>query len=502
MFRKPRNRLFQIVNASGLLLLLWGCSARPAPVVVYPADPQSALDDQAREAEHRDRDQALDQVRLASMAIAQGRLDLAEQALRGAVATMTDFRADGEFAAAVGAESNKEWKGEPYEKMAAYLTLGALLHRKGDRGNALAMYKSAILADTGTAAQRYRSDFVPAWILQALAYQAEGERENARQSMTRGVDARWSRHLIDLLTDELSRVDVPQRSDEDVYRAEAVILAALSAGATAAPRNPDDAARATVSYASDLILAQQKLPDGQRLPTLQGFSKSDFQRAADTLPAVAASWKRRVAQIPSQSFTEQQLFADMMEGLLDEPPNVILLIEQGRGPRKYRAGRYGEVLQLSPGDRVSPPRVAIDGRRSRIVQLDSMTYQATTRGGRKVDGFLRGKAVKDASTITGAVLLEMAEVAARRDNEEEAAALCIAGGLLYLSGIFTNPSADIRQWEMLPEGYFLAAATVEPGDHALLIAQREYTLVVPPRGQVVAVVPELAPGGAKIIRME
>src|SRR5690606_25383585 len=102
-------------------------------------------------------DQVLHQVRLASLALAQGRRDLAEQALRPAVARMQDFRADGQFRAVVGAERSKEWKGEPYEKMMAFLYLGLLLFEKGDHANALAMARSAVLADTGTSAERYRS---------------------------------------------------------------------------------------------------------------------------------------------------------------------------------------------------------------------------------------------------------------------------------------------------------------------------------------------------------
>jgi len=133
---------------------------------------------------------------------------VAEQALRGAVVHMTTFQADGEWAAVLGAESAKEWKGEPYEKLAAFLTLGTLLYAKGDHGNALAMYKSAVLADTGTAEERYRSDFVPAWLMQALVYQAEREHGNAEQSMGRAIDSLWSRYTIGLLTESLMNVQV------------------------------------------------------------------------------------------------------------------------------------------------------------------------------------------------------------------------------------------------------------------------------------------------------
>ena len=59
-----------------------------------------------------DSDQALDQLRLASMAYALGDATESETALRRAVGPMTTFRAEGEFAAMLGAESRKDWKGE------------------------------------------------------------------------------------------------------------------------------------------------------------------------------------------------------------------------------------------------------------------------------------------------------------------------------------------------------------------------------------------------------
>lgn len=454
-------------------------------------------------AAERDRDQALDQARLASMALAMGRNDLAERALRGAVGTMTNFRADGEFAATIGAESSKEWKGEPYEKMAAYLTLGVLLHGEGDRGNALAMYKSSVLADTGTAEQRYRSDFVPGWVMQALAYQAEGEIENATQFMNRGIDARWSRAVIEALSATLIDVRSRQHDPDQVNDAKAVLLAALSAGATAAPRDPTAAARATVSYASDLLLAQQQLPGKKRLPTLQGFSKGDFEDAGEALPAIAERWQERVAELPDRLWDDQRRFAAQMNDLLSTQPNVVLLIERGRGPRKAQAGRYGQILQIVPGREPEAPGVYINERRQPTLWLDSLSYQATTRGGRRVDGFLQGKAVfKDASLITGAILLEVAEAAARSSEEEVAGALLVAGAALYVSGLFTNPAADIRQWELLPESWYLVTTRLEPGEHPLQIERREYTLSVPARGQLVALVPQLAPGGAPIIGTE
>ena len=51
------------------------------------------------------------------------------------------------FAAIVGSESSKTWKGDPYEKaMNAYYT-GLLFYIRGEPDNARASFKKGILAD-------------------------------------------------------------------------------------------------------------------------------------------------------------------------------------------------------------------------------------------------------------------------------------------------------------------------------------------------------------------
>jgi len=485
-----------------IFLLFFGCANRYPPVADYRAgNHQTALARQKELAAQPSVDQTLEQVRLGSMAMAMGEDDLAEQAFRGAVGSMTTFQADGEFAAVLVSESSKEWKGEPYEKMAAFLTLGTLLYASGDHGNALAMFKSSVLADTGTAEERYRSDFVPGWIMQALAYQAEGEDENARQFLSRGIDAYTSRAVLQLLSDALQRVTVEGADVDDVKRAKLVLFSALSAGVTAAPRDPQAAAAATRSVATDLLLQQQDRARNDRLAGLQSFSSRDFDAAGQALPAVTAAWMENVAALPEAATTEGEAFADQMMALLADPPSTILLIERGFGPRKVQSGTYGEVMRIVPSSHPgTTPVVQLGGAPVTPLLLDNMLFQASTRGGRGVDGFLKGKAVfKDTSLVTGHVLSLMSDVASFNDNDELAAVLGVASCLFFAAGVVTNPAADIRQWGLLPDAWYLVAADLPPGEHSLTIDAHDYTLQVPARGQLVGLIPHLAPRGSTTI---
>ena len=476
-----------------------GCAARRdmGPPVNASAD---ALQSYRERAETPSRQQALDNLRLASVAMATGDQDTAEQALRRASALMTTFQSDGEFRAAVGAEQSKDWKGEPYEKMAAFLELGVLLQAEGDRGNALAMYKSAVLADTGTAEDRYRSDFVPGWVMQALAYQAEREDANARQSMERAVDAWWSRYTMDGLTQALAATQAPSVPSYRQEVARAMLSEALAAGVTAKPRDPMAAADATIALAPDIARVQRDKKRKERLGVYASLKPSEVDFGLQDLGAVAKAWTDQVASMPELVGAEGQTFARRMEALLREQPKVVLLVEGGQGPTKVRMGSYGEVLTIVPGKEPPTPAVVLDGAALDSVRLDSLSYQATTRGSRRVDGFLKGKAVyKDTSMITGYVLLRTAEIAAWSDNDDLAIVAAILGGGLFLSGALTNPKADIRAWREVPETWFLVTANPAPGTHQLQLRGRTYTLEVPERGQLVAYLTSLPPYGAERI---
>ncbi|NCG20860.1 MAG: hypothetical protein GWP91_17770, partial [Rhodobacterales bacterium] len=154
-----------------VLLALLACAPKQQPDVRDVSDPRVQLELAQEAATQEGHNQTLEEVRLASWAMALGEDRLADRTMVNAVLDMQDFRADGVFRASIGVESAKEWKGEPYEKMMAFLYLGLLRYQEGDYSNALAMTKSAILADTGTDSSQYRADFVPAFVLQSLAFQ-------------------------------------------------------------------------------------------------------------------------------------------------------------------------------------------------------------------------------------------------------------------------------------------------------------------------------------------
>ena len=471
--------------------------AKPASVEDSSRPP--TLEQRLRDAEVRaaesDRDQALDRLHLASLALAAGDPELAERALRPAVLSMQDFRADGQFAAVLGAERQKEWKGEPYEKMAAFWMLGTLLHANGDHGNALAMGKSALLADTGTRLERFQADFVPAYVLKAAAFQALGETHNAERAIDEAIHAWTTRRMIAELTSQLEPIE--QKSTERaVHAAKALLLSGLPAGVDKHPRDPVAAINGALAHATALRQVSLQSKRAERPVELRSLSRRELTQAFEELGRLTKKWESRASALPPDLLADVDTDSAALRAL-QEDPSLLLFITRGRGPEKVNAGRYGEILRLVPRRPAPSPTVNLDGQAIRPQLLDSISWQATTRGGRAVDGFLGGKAVfKDASVGIGYSLMVAGDVANATDVPELAAVAYIAGALTWIAGALTNPEADTRAWTEIPDEIYLVAADPTPGTHTLTIDGRRYTVDIPDDDTIVHLVPNLQPWGA------
>jgi hypothetical protein len=481
-----------------LLLQMSACAKH-----VAEEDPQpSPLEVQKERAAEEGPDQILEVCRLASIAMAEGQHDLAESSLRQAVLSMQDFRADGQFRALVGSEKSKEWKGDPFEKMMAFQYLGLMLLEEGDEGNALAMTKSAILADTGTSRFQYRADFVPAFVLQAMVYDSLGEAGNAEQSMRQAIDAMWLRELTAHLSNTLSEVKV-EGDASTVAAAKVLLLSGLPAGLQAHPRDEQQAIAGALSRATDLRMMVLDGKRSDRPEDLVTLSKGDVKRSLEVLEPLTRAWQKAAEEHPLQASRELDEDERTLQGLLEKEPRLVLWIETGRGPRKVATGEYGEILQIVPrrGNPEGPPAVSLDGRELRSTYLDSLTYQASTRGSRWVDGYLKGKAVfKDAAPLLGWALLASGDVAnsiGGQSSGEVAAVLYLLGAATWVAGAIANPAADTRTWHELPEYLWLVTANPPPGTHTLQVDGRTYEVDIPDSGSVVHLVPALPPGGSQ-----
>ncbi len=476
----------------GPVLLLLAACAHQAPHTP-PPDP---LVEARAAAAIADKDQVLDQLRLASQTLAAGNDEEADRTLRAAVQEMQDFAADGEFAAFVVSERSKQWKGEPWEKAMAFLQLGFLRLADGDPGNALAMSKSALLADTGSRQERWGSDLIAGFALQSLALADLGDSADAAAALERAIDAAWARGLSDALTRSLAAIPPGDDPAAD-HAARTLLLGGLPAGIAAHPRDPAAAVAGARSWATDARMTALDGPRKAWPPALGDLKRSAVRVAFEAMEPLAVAW----AKAPIDPAILARIESDQAElRAALRPSSLLLVIEAGVGPTKQSRGKYDEQLVIVPGSGGRAPPVRLDGAPLLPAPLEDVSFQATTRGGRRVDAFLAGKAVfEDASLGVGYALAQAGNLASwseGQQSDEVAAVLWIAAGVVWLAGAISSPAADTRQWGLLPDSLWLVRADPGPGVHALEVGDRHYTVEIPDRGRVVRYLPALDPGGA------
>ena len=170
------------------------------------------------------------------------------------------------------------------------------------------------------------------------------------------------------------------------------------------------------------------------------------------------------------------------QGTVPLPPpdaNVLVVIETGRGPIKYRAGQYGEKLMFQeevPTDR----SVALVSNGRTILQsapAENLYFQATTRGTRQVDYILDGKAAFKEGTAAATAGLATGAIAASHADRSGVSSGIL--GLLALGTAIassaTHPEADIRSWYNLPHSIYLLAYKAKPGETSLEVQALDAT---------------------------
>lgn len=160
----------------------------------------------------------------------------------------------------------------------------------------------------------------------------------------------------------------------------------------------------------------------------------------------------------------------------DARANVMFLVEFGHGPRKYATGEYGEQLRFHEGSSSTHDvRITVGTQALRLDRYDSVSFQATTRGGRVMDHILGNKAVfkaatdtvGDAAIVSGAILASQQK--RRSSADEVGAGLLVFGLASKLVSAATTPSADTRMWDTLPEALTFGSMRVPPGTHTATV---------------------------------
>ncbi len=184
----------------------------------------------------------------------------------------------------------------------------------------------------------------------------------------------------------------------------------------------------------------------------------------------------------------------------------LAVIDAGAGPVKVGTGKHRELLSFeeSPAavDQVvglAPPTLVVASNDAQVasgipgshatalysthftslVKAGDVVYQATTRGGRPIQGILDGKAqFKDNAKAAGEAALAVGQTTALAglysDNADMAgvgAVIGLFGAIASLASDAAKPAADTRHWGNLPRDMYLVGGEFPPPDNASLKAQ-------------------------------
>ncbi|MBF5007010.1 hypothetical protein [Diaphorobacter caeni] len=175
----------------------------------------------------------------------------------------------------------------------------------------------------------------------------------------------------------------------------------------------------------------------------------------------------------AQDFLQMAIKGDPSYSNMSAEQPVLVLLETGRAPFKYGAGKHGEQLKWQPFD-AQPSEVSASCKEpqdsacfngSFIVGAD-IGFQATTRGGRQIDSVLNGKAsfkdgaqgVADVASSIGSIGMNVAMSTGSRDVAGLGLLGMFAGLVAQGVSSSTQAQADIREWEQLPANVWLATA--------------------------------------------
>ena len=181
----------------------------------------------------------------------------------------------------------------------------------------------------------------------------------------------------------------------------------------------------------------------------------------------------------------------------DNKANFLLLFDYGTGPVKISTGRHSEILtfkdaqntslstplfhietvssdiQANAGNLMSENRETSDNQSAKeinVVLAENMFTQATTRGGRAIQGILDGKAqFKDTTQTLGltSMLVGRGLTSGNGGGYYGSPYAGAAGAGLQLVGLTamlisnaTTPQADTRYWDTLPGAVYVGTTTL------------------------------------------
>ena len=440
-------------------------------------------------AKMKDKDFALWNNQRGSIYLAVGDYKQALSAFLDAYYLMNDTSAfshlESRAVSLTGEEREKAYKGDPYERVYNSFYVALLLEQEHDYDNALAAVKNGILCDSDVEGGLYKSDVT---LLYLLAARLEALRNNPSMSdeyfqkaqeaylvsypMNRGVvsDEQGKLNLLSKKQKELEKLlskQTPPAPKKDEKGMKEGQIASKGPVQNFSSKGKDDNATSFPKKSKEVLAFEVEI---QALET-----------AITTLTGIRTE-------------NNKQISAEILKQVVDISNNVLFVVELGRGPVKYPIGQYGQiVIFTSKPFKANNVIIVTDKKDSfdqhKTILYNDTFYQASTRGGRLMDGILKGKAeFKQTTTEISYQLSQISRQMSDQANRlQQQAAYCGTGGAaaagaayaavgiaiislaFAIGSAMANPAADVRHWSLLPAEVRVIPMKLSMGQHHIQI---------------------------------
>jgi hypothetical protein len=316
-----------------------------------------------------------------------------------------------------GEEAKKIYLGDPYERATNYLLLSLIYIARGDYENALAATKSGILADADAKDNRYESDYTLLQLIEMKLLNIIGKNDNA-----------------------------------DLYRE-----------------------TARKSYINSHPLVRDLYSEKQDKLELLALTESErrdlkINESPEEIKTGLKQFEEKLVLSSRGVNPEKELGA-----LLTGDYNTLIVVPAGKGPTKSRKGKDGQLVVIDANNlNYRLPAITVDGQllaTAPVSEVANVNYHATTRGGRKMDAILEGKAAFRSTTVgVGGFLAGLGH----QVGGYAGLALALVGAVTQGIGGAMSPEADTRCWQLLPAGFDVYALNLPAGEHEISVQQRIY----------------------------
>ena len=427
-------------------------------------------------AQKNDKNYALFNNQLGSIYLAKGDYEKALGSFLKAYYLMNDVSAfqnlESGAISLFGGEAKKAYKGDPYEKVFNSLYVSLLLMDEGELDNALAALKNGILCDSDAEAELYRSDAFALYLFAARLTLRQNNKSMSKDYFDKAVEAYR-------LSSPSNMFNISQKQAQ---------ISLLSEKREEFDKLKNPKRRSGKKKKSGTAVSGSNAVSDEKKKKKIKYSKRTIEKM-DVLSREIEKIEGNIKNLESQiEENNAKIDVAVLNPFKDLKNNVFLCLELGRGPLKYQIGQYGQlaIFAVKPHG-IKKLKVFVDNKEfgKNLVLLDNDTFfQATTRGGRKMDSILKGHAQFKQSSAEMALafnqasqnIMDNARQMTSANPYYDASGQYAAAGVLAIVSLAAaiasaaaNPVADVRHWSLMPGNIIISPLSVKAGKHSIKV---------------------------------